>query len=233
MIGITWLGQGGFLLKSGDFRLLVDPYMSDCVSRTDGFARLHPFPVALSRLKPDLLLVTHDHMDHLDPDGVPLIRQMYPECRYAGPKRSYEHFRAMGIPEHLLSEVSVGREYRFGAFTVAPTVALHSDPTSCGYRIESEGKKIVLTGDTRYDDRLLSPELGNADLLLICINGKMNNMNADEALRCVRALAPKTALPMHIGLFAENTADPAPFIAGCLQAGTASSVPVPGREFLL
>jgi L-ascorbate metabolism protein UlaG (beta-lactamase superfamily) len=56
-------------------------------------------------------------------------------------------------------------------------------------------------------------------------------MNLDEAVRAVKRLRPKTALPMHYGLFAENTADPLPFIRECMSAGINSFEMQPGREF--
>ena len=100
-----------------------------------------------------------------------------------------------------------------------------------GYCIEAENRKIVLTGDTRYDESLLVPVIKNADLLLICINGKLNNMNSNEALRYVQQSTPKTALPMHIGLFAENTADPQPFVTACQAINVKSFTMIPGKEF--
>ena len=230
---ITWLGQGGFLLESGGYRLVVDPYLSDCVQKKEGLARLHPFPVELKKLKPDCLLVTHDHMDHLDPDGVPLIHEAYPGCRFAGPDRSFQHFLALGIPEVLITRIPMNSNRSFGPFTATSVFAAHSDPTACGYVIEAEGKKIYLSGDTNYDERLLSDSLRNMDLMLICINGKLNNMNCADALKCVKALRPKMALPMHIGLFAENTADPAPFVEECQALGIRSFAMTPGKEFEL
>ena len=232
-ININWLGQGGFLLKCNKFRLLIDPYISDCIQKLEGFCRLHPFPLALAELQPDLLLTTHDHLDHFDPVGVPLIRKMYPACRYAGPERSFEHFLKLGIPEDMTTRIVPDEEYDFGPFKVTHIPALHSDPSSCGYCIEAEGKKIVLTGDTRYDESLLVPIIKNADLLLICINGKLNNMDSEQALSYVRQSTPKTALPMHIGLFAENTADPQPFIEACQAMSVKSFAMTPGKDFAI
>ncbi len=230
---ITWLGQGGFLLESGKYRLAVDPYLSDCVFKKEGLARLHPFPIPIPELKPDLVLVTHDHMDHLDPEGIPLIRAAYPDCRYAGPQRSYEHFLRLGIPEASVTLVPMDATFSFGPFRVTSVFAAHSDPTSCGYVLETEGKRIYLSGDTNYDERLLNERTKGMDLMLICINGKLNNMNCADALKCVLSQKPKRALPMHIGLFAENTADPAPFVAGCRAAGVDSFAMTPGKEFEL
>ena len=187
----------------------------------------------MQELKPDLVLVTHDHMDHLDPEGIPLVREAYPECRYAGPQRSYEHFLRLGIPETLVTPIPMNSVHTFGAFRVTSVFAVHSDPTACGYVMEAEGKKIYLSGDTNFDERLLTPATKGMTLMLICINGKLNNMNCGEALKCVRSQMPETALPMHIGLFAENTADPAPFVEECRKLGVKSFAMTAGEEFRL
>ena len=81
---ITWLGQGGFLLESQGFRLVVDPYISNCVFQKEGLARLHPFPVPMQELKPDLVLVTHDHMDHLDPEEYRWSVRLIPNAAMRG-----------------------------------------------------------------------------------------------------------------------------------------------------
>jgi L-ascorbate metabolism protein UlaG (beta-lactamase superfamily) len=48
--------------------------------------------------------------------------------------------------------------------------------------------------------------------LLVCINGKLGNMTAAEAARLAAALRPRVAIPMHYGMFADNTADPQEFV---------------------
>lgn len=228
---IQWLGQGGFLFESDSFRLVVDPYMSNCLEKIQSLPRMHPFPVALKELKPDALLATHDHLDHLDPDTVMMIRMTYPACVYGGPRHSYDHFLKLEIPPEMTTLLTPAESVSFGPFRITPVFAAHSDPTGCGFLIEAEGKKVYLSGDTCYDERLLSDTVKNVDLMLVCINGKLNNMNAEEALRCVKELKPKAALPMHIGLFAVNTADPSVFVDGCRKMGVNSFAMTPGKEF--
>ena len=42
-------------------------------------------------------------------------------------------------------------------------------------------------------------------------------MNVDEAIDLTSKLNPKLAIPMHYGMFAENTEDPQIFIDGCMK----------------
>ena len=233
MVEICWLGQGGFLIVTEKSRVVVDPYLSDCVFKKQQLARLHPFPVALDELKPDILFISHDHMDHLDPEGVPQIFEMYPSCRYLATARAYNHLAELGIPADLSDLLAPGDKFQYNDVSVKWIPAFHSDPEACGFLIEADNKRIIITGDTVFDDKLFVPELNNADLLLICINGKLGNMNDAEALEYVKRIGPAAALPMHIGLFAENSADPSDFIAGCTKLGIKSSSMTPGKAFTL
>jgi L-ascorbate metabolism protein UlaG (beta-lactamase superfamily) len=42
-------------------------------------------------------------------------------------------------------------------------------------------------------------------------------MNAQDAIELTSQLNPKLAIPMHYGMFAENTEDPQIFLEGCRQ----------------
>ena len=45
-------------------------------------------------------------------------------------------------------------------------------------------------------------------MMFVCINGKLGNMNVEEAVRLTRVIMPKVAVPTHYGMFESNTEDP-------------------------
>ena len=45
-------------------------------------------------------------------------------------------------------------------------------------------------------------------MAIICINGRLGNMNVDQAVQLTRELKPKLGIPTHYGMFASNTEDP-------------------------
>lgn len=228
---ISWLTQGGFLFAHDGRRLVIDPYMSDSLE-AKGIKRLAPFPLPLKALKPDALLCTHDHLDHLDPASVQMIAGAYPDCILAGSANAHRHFLQLGLEAGRCRLLRVGELAALAGFDLLPVAARHSDREAIGVKITAGGKRVYLSGDTEYDEGLAdNPALKGLDLVLICINGRLGNMNLDEALKTVKALRPETALPMHYGLFAENTADPRPFIRECLEAGINSFEMQPGLEF--
>lgn len=230
---IIWLTQGGFLFAHRGQRLVADPYMSDCLA-AKGLPRLVPFPMPLAELKPEVLLCTHDHLDHFDPESVGQIAAAYPQCLLAGAANSHKHFLAMGLDRERCRLLEIGKRETLAGMDVLPVFAKHSDAAAIGVVVSAGGKRVYLTGDTEFDERLFAaPEVRGVDLLLICINGRMGNMTLDEAVATVKRLAPKAAAPMHYGLFARNTADPAPFVAQCQEVGIKAFAMQPGKEFAI
>jgi hypothetical protein len=72
----TWLGHSTVLIEIDGLRVLTDPVwgMRASPSRLAGPKRFQPVPVPLRALPPlDLVLVSHDHYDHLD---YPTIREL-------------------------------------------------------------------------------------------------------------------------------------------------------------
>ena len=72
----TWLGHSTVLIEIDGLRVLTDPVWGPRASPSTlaGPKRFQPVPVALSALPPiDLVLVSHDHYDHLD---YPTIREL-------------------------------------------------------------------------------------------------------------------------------------------------------------
>ncbi len=219
-MNITWLTQGSFLFEDDNTRIVIDPYMSDFLI-SHGMTRLVDFPLTFEELKPDVMVCSHDHLDHLDPETVEKIAQMYSECLFAGPQSCCTHFLKLGIDEERIVLLEEGESRKFGELQITAVFADHSDPDAVGLVIEN-GKKVYLSADSNYDERLVNENTSGCDVVLICINGRMGNMSADDALNVVKQIKPKAAFPMHYGLFAENTADPKPFVDGCKKSGIKS-----------
>lgn len=233
LVRATWLTQGGMLFACGRTRLLVDPCMSDFLEKDRGLTRIAPFPLAVGQLRPGWFFCTHDHLDHLDPATVTSIARTYPRCRFIGPESCHGYFERLGIAPARLRHARIGSAMACGAFTLTPVAAFHTDPHAVGLVLAAGRRCVYLSGDSEFSPRLANGQTAGCDTVLICINGRLGNMDTEEALRVVAALRPRQALPLHYGLFAENTADPGEFIAGCRRLGVRSFAMTPGREFLL
>ncbi|MDO1449382.1 MBL fold metallo-hydrolase [Rhodocytophaga aerolata] len=234
---ITWLGQSGFLIESAGHRLLIDPFMSDIVEQKQGLKRLRAFPLSIAELRPNTVFITHNHLDHFDPIALLHIHQMYPEARIAGPESVMQKAREMNFNEAVLVSMPKGRLSKLGPFTLRSTPAYHSDPYAVGCVLEAEGKIIYMSGDTLLTDTLveevtrLCPQ--PVDVAFIVINGRLGNMNSTEALHVVSQLKPALSIPMHYGMFAENTADPYVFAKACDEIGLANKVLTLGEAYVV
>ena len=218
-MNITWLGQSGYLLQCGGKRFVIDPYFSDIVERREGLRRLMPPPCPLASLKPDALLITHNHLDHFDPETVTEIASVFPNCRLLGPASVMEHGRRVGFDENRLLPIAPGETMLLGPATVTATPARHSDPAAVGFILKTDSATLWFSGDTLYFPELAQEVRqlagGALDIAFICINGRLGNMNLAEAVRLMNELQPRLAIPAHYGMFAENTADPGEFTASC------------------
>jgi L-ascorbate 6-phosphate lactonase len=219
---LWWLGQAGFAFKFHDGRVAyLDPYLSDAVERLHGFKRLSLAPLAPEEVRADLVIMTHEHSDHLDPDAIPIIARNNPDCRFAGPAGCTEGLEQAGIPPRRRLLLKPNRAHALAELTVHTAPADHGDfaPSALALVLESQGVRVLCTGDTSWRSGLFQPlfDLG-LDLVLPCINGVFGNMNHIDAAMLVRQAAPRMAIPCHYWTFAEQGAgDPGGFLHACGQ----------------
>ncbi len=236
-MNIIWLLQGSMILESGKYRLVIDPYISDYVEKHHGVTRLAQPPLSASEIRPSFIYCTHNHIDHLDPEGLPEILELYKDCPVSGPVSVVKECGKLGIRPAKLIQAEVDKPFKAGPFELIPVKAYHSDADATGLIVKAEGKTIYISGDSEYCDELPSLIMKSAgsriDIAIICINGRLGNMNLEDAVKTVKSLGVKMAIPMHYGLFEQNTADPVPFVDACRDAGMNSFMMQPGKSIKL
>jgi L-ascorbate 6-phosphate lactonase len=167
-----------------------------------------PIPVQPSKLKADIILCTHDHIDHCDEQT--LKHTDFFKTRYAGPDSCARHFAKMGIEESRITALNRNDSISLGDAQIHAVYAKHTGD-SIGVIVRHEHASVYFTGDSEYDERLLEAKIMKPDILVICINGKLGNMDFRQAADVAKGLAVKTAVPCHYAMFAENTEDPQNF----------------------
>jgi L-ascorbate 6-phosphate lactonase len=224
---VWWLGQGSFVFegpKSGP--LVIDPYLSNSCANGGGPQRLSPAPVAPGELKVAAIFLTHDHQDHTDPETLPELCAANPEAPIYAPLASIEHLERLGIHGSRINRLERGQRVTIPGATVHAVHAEHTED-SVGLIFDFEdGPTIYHTADTEYYEGIgeVAASLG-IDLMTICINGRWGNMGIPEAVKVTQTVQPVEVLPMHWGLFKENTADPQQFVAE-LQATPSTAKPI-------
>jgi L-ascorbate 6-phosphate lactonase len=219
-VRLWWLGQAGFAFKTHAGRVVfVDPYLSDAVERLHGFKRLSLSPIAPEEARADLVVISHEHTDHLDPDTLPHMRCNNPACRFAAPSGCRDGLKQAGIGARNWIKLAPGKKHDLGGVVVHAVPADHGDfsKTATSLLLDFDGVHVLYTGDTSWRPELLKPLVNlGVDVLLPCINGTFGNMNHLDAARMVQQAAPRIAIPCHFWTFAEQGAgDPGGFIQAC------------------
>lgn len=199
---IRHLGQSGYVLKTENCEIILDPYLSDSVNRVAGRPRLLPVPIEPSDISCDAVICTHDHLDHLDPDTVSEIsaKQLFITTNGGA-----EKLRGLG-KENVIA-LNTGESVTVGDFELTAVFAEHS-VEAFGVIVKAEGKVIYFSGDTLYSEKLSDIAQYAPDVVFICINGRLGNMNVGEALTVARAIGARLNVPNHYDMFASNSEDP-------------------------
>lgn len=236
-LALFWLAQAGFAFKSGSGQVVyIDPYLSDVVERLIGFKRMMSCPIAAEEVVADLVICTHEHLDHMDTDALPVLARAG-GVHFAGPVECMKEFKKLGIAAdrcHLLEE---GRSLEIGGLTIHAVYADHGElaPYALGVVLDFGGVRVYHTGDTAYRAEEFRPALElQPHILLPCINGAFGNMNAEEAAMLTALAKPKVVLPTHFWMFVEQNGDPGHFLKRCseLAPETRTVLLNPGEEFL-
>ena len=210
-ISLTFAGQAGFLLQTASgYRVGIDLYLSDCCNRYFGFKRLMPYLFKPEELDLDLLIATHAHYDHFDPDSVPLILAN-DKTQVLLALDCAEEVQRLGIDEKRATYLKENEILENDSITVKAMPCDHGKdtPFAIGLLIEADGKRIYITGDTCFrEDYFSNPQLKNCDVMIMPINGAFGNLNETQGAKAAGIVSPKICIPCHYWNFAEHGGDP-------------------------
>ena len=230
---LTWLGQAGFLVETDATRLLIDPW----VSQADGRLIAQP-PLELVAEGIDWVLVTHEHLDHLDVAFLRELAERSPGARLVLPEP------IAGQAENVLELTTVrpGGALEAGDVGVEIVPAWHGITSAdaytdgggrfVGYVLDAAGQTLYHAGDTIPTDELLVALDGReVDIALLPINGRdffreqrdiVGNLDAREAVQLALRLGAHTLVPYHWDGFAGNTVPP----GGATNEAAAADAPL-------
>ena len=233
---LWWLGQSGYLLQWQGHRVLIDPYLSDSLTKKYVFTHKPHIRISERVIDPELLkrisIVTssHNHTDHLDAETLIPVLKNNPGIRFVIPEanRKYVSERVQ-CDENFPSGLNAGLSLTIGSFTFHGIPAKHNEIEKdergfckyMGFVIEFGPWKIYHSGDTLWYDEmvdLLRPF--EVDVALLPINGNdparevAGNLNTREAVELGKSINAKWVIPCHYDMFRFNTADVKDFEKG-------------------
>lgn len=243
---LWWLGQSGFLVHWQGRFLLLDPYLSDSLTRkyaaTDRpHVRMTERVVAPEQL--DFIEVatsSHNHTDHLDAETLkpllaknPSLQLVIPEAnrQFVAERLEIDPGKPIGLDDGIT--VHSG-SFRFTGIAAAHEKVERDEAGRCrflGYVIRFGPWKIYHSGDTvLYDGMVDRLRKWSVDVALLPINGSVpergvaGNLDACEAAALAREIGAKLAIPCHYEMFEFNTASPDEFVMECRRLEQPSKV---------
>lgn len=232
---LWWLGQSGYLVQWRGHHLLLDPYLSDSLTRkyagtNKPHTRMTSLVIAPERLDfIDVVTSSHNHTDHLDAETLNPLRKVNPGLRLIIPEanRAFVTDRLGCDPAWPLG-LDDGETLTVDEFTFTGIAAAHEnvdrdEQGRCrylGYVVRFGPWTFYHAGDTvRYEgmvERLKDHRIGVA---LLPINGRdpargvPGNLDGPEAAALAKAIGARRVIPCHYEMFEFNTVTPDAFIA--------------------
>ncbi len=183
-IKIRWLGHDTFIISNSK-NIIIDPYKLK------------------SNYKADILLITHNHFDHLSEEDIKKIQNI----KYAiAPKECEDTLNSMNLNVKIvkpndtikLDDISIEAVRAYNINKINPTTRKPFHPkedNKVGYIVTINNIRIYHAGDT---DNIEEMSNINTDIALLPVSGTYV-MTAEEAAEAIKRIKPKLAIPMHYG----------------------------------
>ena len=231
---LWWLGQSGYLVQWQGQHLLLDPYLSDALTKkyantAKPHVRMTAIPIAPQRLDfVDVVTSSHNHTDHLDGETLGPLLQVNPALTMivSAANRSFVAERLHVAPERLTA-ITLDTPITVGAFTLHAVPAAHEQLEQdeqgqhkfIGLIVEVGPWTLYHSGDTvLYEGMVEQLRRWSIDVAFLPINGRdpqrgvAGNLWGEEAVHLGRAAGIGLIIPCHYDMFTFNTVTPDRFI---------------------
>lgn len=177
---LTWIGHATYLIQIAGLNVLTDPVWSERCSpvRFAGPRRFMPPGIRFDELPPiDLVLISHDHYDHLDSGSVARLARRHGNARWLAPLGLSAFLKQRGVSQ--VDELDWGDAVDHAGAGISCVPAQHFSGRSvrrnrslwCGWALSGEGRRVYFVGDTGYhpDFAAIGRLFGPFDVVLMPI----------------------------------------------------------------
>jgi N-acyl-phosphatidylethanolamine-hydrolysing phospholipase D len=250
---VTWVGHATLLVQIDGVNVLTDPNWNDHTGPLGfGPRRLVPPGLAFEALPPiHVVLISHDHYDHLDLSTLERLAQVHRPRIYA-PLGVGTWLREQGFGDVV--ELDWWQRHVHRGLTVVATPAQHGSGRGVAdqnlrlwssWAVLGRRQRFFFAGDTGYAAELaeIGRRLGPFDIAAVPIGGYSaftarhpNHVNPEEAVQLFEDVRGRLLVPMHWGTFALNREPhgepPARLLAEALRRGLEERVALlsPGQS---
>lgn len=216
----TWLGHSTLLIEIDGVRILTDPVWGPRASpaRFAGPKRFQPAPVRLRAMPPvDLVLVSHDHYDHLDYPTIRVLAKS--DVPFVTSLGVGAHLEAFGVQPERITELDWWESHPLPGTQVSVSAAPSQHFSGRGLKdrnatlwsslvIRSPRHTVFFSGDTGLTTQYqaIRERFGPFDLVMLEIGafhpawGEIH-LGPRNALEALRLLGGGPFLPVHWGTF--------------------------------
>jgi N-acyl-phosphatidylethanolamine-hydrolysing phospholipase D len=223
---VTWVGHTTFLLQIGGINVLTDPIWSERASPVPfaGPRRHVPPAVDFDALPPvDLVVMSHDHYDHLDSRTIRRLAKRYPAAVFVAPLGVGETLKRFGVRDVVEKDWWENTIFCSLKLTCVPAqhfsgrgLTNRNRTLWCGWVIETERCRVLFGGDTALHPEFgaIVSRCGPVDSTILPIGAYEPrwfmgtvHMNPEDCLTAVTAMRhaqagkPITVIASHWGTF--------------------------------
>lgn len=235
-LNLWWLGQSGYLVQWQGHHLLIDPYLSDSLTKkyanTDKpHVRMTERVIAPHKLDfIDVVTSSHNHTDHLDGDTLIPLLNANPDLAIivSAANLGFAAARLQVSPQKLTAIGTDGEAVNIGPFTFSAIPSAHEkletnpdgEHVYIGYLIEVGRRTIYHSGDcSPYDGLIERLQEWQIDVAILPINGRdpgrgvAGNFSPREAADLGVQVGAGLVIPCHYEMFEFNTVPPEVFVS--------------------
>jgi L-ascorbate metabolism protein UlaG (beta-lactamase superfamily) len=233
---LWWLGQSGYLVQWQGKHLLVDPYLSDSLTKkyvgtNKPHVRITELVIAPERLDfVAAITSSHNHTDHLDGETLIPLLKVNPDLTVIVPRANINlAAERLHVQPDRLTPVRVDDvPLVVGPFSVEAIPSAHEsveqdengDHRFIGVVIRVGKWTIYHSGDCIPFDGLVGRlKKWKIDIALLPINGRdpsrgvAGNFNGEEAVLLAKEIGAGLVIPCHYDMFEFNTVTPDGFVS--------------------
>jgi L-ascorbate metabolism protein UlaG (beta-lactamase superfamily) len=218
-ISIIWLGHSSVFIRMGNTLILTDPVFSKRASPVS-FTGPMSFPLTVPYFPeelpiPDIILISHDHFDHLD---YKTIKQYYLKVKtFLVPLGVRDHLERWGVPAGNITEFDWGESLTTDAglqFIAKPAQHFSGRRRQenatlwCSWIIMNKSHKVFFCGDSGYGPHFkqIGEQYGPFDITLIECGAYGQywpniHMLPEQSVQAHIDLGGRTLMPVHWGKF--------------------------------
>lgn len=221
------LGQAGVVARFPEATVYLDLYLSNhceaVLPRPFDHRRATRAPLDPAEIvDADLILCTHDHLDHFDVPTLRSLRDASPRAVLVLPHAAATLAADLDWPSERIIPMDAGDRVTVAGVTIDAFAVAHDEPETVlghdrflGFAVRSGGVTIVHVGDARATPELVDAvRQADGDVVFLPINGRSpqraalgfaGNMSAVEAVELAIAAGAAHVVPMHYDMFPQNT----------------------------